>query len=165
MNRTGRGGVYHHPNLVPPAPAGVPVETPEQELQVVHQCEVTVHDVLLGRGRGPNMHPGNQRYREMIYANRDNYNRASNRTEQTRITRDIVNHVKKRGRFLKRLESRKGKKKKKRGDMTGDVWVMVVDATARLKVGQVRETITEYKCLETGGGSVFSVLATWKQWN
>jgi hypothetical protein len=84
------------------------------------------------------MHPGNQRYREMIYANGDNYNRASNRTEQTRITRDIVNHIKKQGRFLKRLESRK--KKKKRGDMTGDVWVVVVDATARLKVGQVRDT-------------------------
>lgn len=106
--------------------------------QVVRQCDVTVHDVLLGRGRGPNMHPGNQRYREIIYANRDNYNKASNRTEQTRITREIVNHIKQNGRFLKRLESPKSqKKKKKRGSSSEDAWVVVSDATARLKVGQV----------------------------
>lgn len=85
------------------------------------------------------MHPGNQRYREIIYANRDNYNKASNRTEQTRITREIVNHIKQNGRFLKRLEAPKGgKKKKKRGESSGDIWVVVGDATARLKVGQVR---------------------------
>ena len=106
--------------------------------QVIRQCDVTVHDVLLGRGRGPNMHPGNQRYREIIYANRDNYNKASNRTEQTRITREIVNHIKQNGRFLKRLEAPKSqKKKKKRGSTTEDAWVVVSDATARLKVGQV----------------------------
>eukprot|EP00977_Amphora_coffeiformis_P027803 scaffold34646_cov173-Amphora_coffeaeformis.AAC.9 len=105
--------------------------------QVIRQCDVTVHDVLLGRGRGPNMHPGNQRYREIIYANRDNYNKASNRTEQTRITREIVNHIKQNGRFLKRLETPKSqKKKKKRGSSTEDAWVVVSDATARLKVGQ-----------------------------
>lgn len=110
----------------------------EQKEEVVRQCDVTVHDVLLGRGRGPNMHPGNQRYREIIYANRENYNKASNRTEQTRITREIVNHIKQNGRFLKRLEVPKSqKKKKKRGESNTDSWVVVSDATARLKVGQV----------------------------
>ena len=116
-------------------------EQPQMTEQVIRQCDVTVHDVLLGRGRGPNMHPGNQRYREIIYANRENYNKASNRTEQTRITREIVNHIKQNGRFLKRLEVPKSqKKKKKRGDNQGDSWVVVSDATARLKVGQVRTT-------------------------
>ena len=115
---------------------------PNHNEQVIRQCDVTVHDVLLGRGRGPNMHPGNQRYREIIYANRDNYNKASNRNEQTRITREIVNHIKQNGRFLKRLEVPKSqKKKKKRGSSTEDAWVLVSDATARLKVGQVSKGI------------------------
>lgn len=123
---------------VHPSPQPAAGTTAEGE-EIVLQCQVTVHDVLLGRGRGPNMHPGNQRYREIIYANRDNYNKASNRTEQTRITREIVNHIKQNGRFLKRLEAPKGgKKKKKRGESSGDIWVVVGDATARLKVGQVR---------------------------
>lgn len=112
--------------------------TNEKGAIILRQADVTVHDVLLGRGRGPNMHPGNQRYREIIYANRDNYNKASNRTEQTRITREIVNHIKTNGRFLKRLEVPKSqKKKKKRGEANADSWVVVSDATARLKVGQV----------------------------
>ena len=128
-----------------PAPSSSPntVASTETKEEVIRQCDVTVHDVLLGRGRGPNMHPGNQRYREIIYANRENYNKASNRTEQTRITREIVNHIKANGRFLKRLEVPKSqKKKKKRGESSADCWVVVPDATARLKVGQVSDSIT-----------------------
>jgi hypothetical protein len=142
------GGVYLSPLLQQQQQrqlqsAAAAVETTERGEVIIRQGDITVHDVLLGRGRGPNMHQGNQRYRQIIYANRDNYNKACNRTEQTRITREIVNHIKQNGRFLKRLETPKGgtKKKKKRGEASSDAWVVVDDATARLKVGQVRHSI------------------------
>lgn len=130
------GGGLYCPNVIGSNAPSQPHPVSEGDQKVIQQADVTVHDVLLGRGRGPNMHPGNQRYREIIYANRDNYNKASNRTEQTRITREIVNHIKQQGRFLKRLETPKNKKKKKRGEANVDAWVEVSDATARLKVGQ-----------------------------
>lgn len=76
-------------------------------------------DVILGRGRKANNHPGNIRLRTMVEELSDVY-KTSSKKEKTEITQRMVNSIQTNGRFLKESE------------MIG--WVEVPDEVARIKV-------------------------------
>jgi hypothetical protein len=77
------------------------------------------HDVLLGRGKPLQRHPGNLRYHHIIESFEDRYESAM-KLEKTTIAKEIVQQIKDaEGRFLKQ-------------DNTG--WVEIDDAAARYKV-------------------------------
>ena len=76
------------------------------------------HDILLGKGKIQQQHPGNLALMDIVSQKYGEYKGAS-RFEKTCIAMDIVDAVKKRrGRFLKRTES-------------NDDWVEVDDPVAR----------------------------------
>jgi hypothetical protein len=77
------------------------------------------HDVLLGRGKPLQKHPGNLRYHHIIESFEDRYESAM-KLEKTNIAKEIVQKIKDaKGRFLKQ-------------DSAG--WVEIDDAAARYKV-------------------------------
>ena len=48
-------------------------------------------DIICGRGKNILTHPGNQRFRNLILARRDEYQRAEKRDTKSRITEEIAN--------------------------------------------------------------------------
>ncbi len=87
--------------------------------------EVLDNDVMLGRGRGTNHHPGNKRFRAIVEEQKDQYNKAS-RIEKPVIALAVVHQVRAllpSGRFLK-LDKSTGK------------WFDVGDKKAREKTSQ-----------------------------
>ena len=63
------------------------------------------HDVLSGRGGGINMHEGNAQFREWVRVRKNDYNLAVNKTEKTRVAREVIDLVVSQdppGRFLQR---------------------------------------------------------------
>lgn len=86
---------------------------------------ITDKDVLLGRGGYSHHHPGNRSYRKLILENQKIYKRLEN-NEKTALSRKIVDNVKESGgRFLKRDD-----------DAPEQMYYIVHDVTARLKVSQ-----------------------------
>jgi hypothetical protein len=68
--------------------------------------QVHPHDVLFGRGSGPNDHEGNIRFRELVAQRKGEYMATNHRQTKARIAQDIVNQVLGvGGRFLKKLEA------------------------------------------------------------
>jgi len=66
--------------------------------------EVLQHDVLLGRGSGPNDHVGNIKFRDLVHERKSDYLSTNHRQTKALIARDIVDQVYARGgRFLKKL--------------------------------------------------------------
>jgi hypothetical protein len=64
--------------------------------------EVRNEDVLLGRGRGNERHPGNQYYLSLLQAYQESYNSTESRNEKTRIVNKVIDTVTQRGgRFIK----------------------------------------------------------------
>jgi len=101
------------------------------------------HDILLGRGKTRNDHPGNQRFRCIIHLNIPRYADASSSSFQhkknkTKIIRSIVDDLRREGcRFLKQ-------------DEDSGVWSDVSsDREAKRKVGHaLRDASAEmYECL------------------
>lgn len=104
------------------------------------------HDILCGRGSGPNDYRGNIKFRMLIYERREEYLASKTRRVKAQIAREIVDHVTSvfdpPGRFLKKIDiytaNRLGLK---RGS---PVWVQVNDATALEKVKQALRQNREY---------------------
>lgn len=80
-------------------------------------------DVVLGRGKGASSHEGNQQFQLLIQRHAHEYNGTSSRYKKTRIARDVVRAVRKRGRFLKYVPE-------------SDHWVEVDKFQARTKASQ-----------------------------
>ena len=75
----------------------------------IDDANVTVHDVLFGRGGMTNSHPGNQRFRNIIGLHRPDYMQAS-KPNKPRVSRRIVLAIRQGnppGRFLKKEEDGK----------------------------------------------------------
>jgi hypothetical protein len=67
--------------------------------------EVLAADVLLGRGSGPNDHPGNIQFRKLVAERKDEYMATNHRLTKARIAQEIVDSVfTNKGRFLRKLE-------------------------------------------------------------
>ena len=102
-------------------------------------------DVLCGRGSGPNDHPGNIAFRQIILSRKVDYMTAKARTDKARIAQEIVDRVERGGglggegasepgRFLRKMQAAE---LKERGyDREDDVWVVVDRATALEKAKQ-----------------------------
>ena len=96
------------------------------------------NDVLCGRGSGPNDHPGNVAFRQLILSRKAEYLSTSARAEKAKIASEIVAHVQKEldpsGRFLKKMGPAELREK---GFQEGqDVWVVVDQDTALEKAKQ-----------------------------
>ena len=96
------------------------------------------NDVLCGRGSGPNDHPGNVAFRQLILSRKAEYLSTSARAEKAKIASEIVDQVQKEldpaGRFLKKMGPAELLEK---GFKEGqDVWVVVDQDTALEKAKQ-----------------------------
>lgn len=84
------------------------------------------HDVLFGRGRGIQSHPGNRKCRELVGASLERYEEGD-RLVKTRLAEEIVRRVKdSSGRFLKEKDGK---------------WLEVDNNTAREKVAHTFRTL------------------------
>ena len=123
---------------------GIMFETPEElvssSTEVLTLSETTTTgngiesmpmDILLGRGKPLQRHPGNVEFRKLIAAQADNYEKGD-RFEKTLIAADVVATIREsQGRFLKPLK--------------GGGWEEIDDATARLKVAHTFRTLRKSK--------------------
>jgi len=96
------------------------------------------NDVLCGRGSGPNDHPGNVAFRQLIISRKAEYLSTTARAEKAKIASEIVHHVQNdlepSGRFLKKMGPAELQEK---GFQEGqDVWVVVDQDTALEKAKQ-----------------------------
>jgi len=95
------------------------------------------HDVLCGRGSGPNDHQGNIKFRGLVATRKDEYLGTNNRQRKAQIAHDIVGEVrnaKPPGRFLKKLDSATARR---HGFTRGaDVYCVVNEDTALEKAKQ-----------------------------
>lgn len=104
------------------------------------------HDILCGRGSGPNDYRGNIKFRVIIYERRAEYLASKTRRGKAQIARDIVDHVKSvfepPGRFLKKIDiSTANSLGLKRGS---PVWIQVNESKALEKVKQALRQNREY---------------------
>lgn len=97
-------------------------------------------DVLCGRGSGPNDHPGNIAFRQIILSRKVDYLSTTSRADKARIAQEIVDRVERGcgasepGRFLRKMQAAE---LKERGyDREDDVWVVADRATALEKAKQ-----------------------------
>jgi hypothetical protein len=52
-------------------------------------------DVICGRGKTTQTHPGNRRFRQLVIAQKDAYQKAKRRDDKSRITFDLVHQLRK----------------------------------------------------------------------
>ena len=98
----------------------------------VHRIVVpNAMDVLFGRGRLIQEHPGNIRYRHLIETNRDEYEKAS-KLRKTELAKTIVSIIKYGNEENKATKSFEGGRFLK---LDGAGWVEVDDQVARDKIG------------------------------
>lgn len=62
---------------------------------------ITTHDVVFGRGRGYEKHPGNVRFHEILESYMDQYMAAKTRAQKVAISVSIISSVSMSGRFLR----------------------------------------------------------------
>lgn len=96
----------HHP--VAAAPATAVAYRQHKPPAVANFTSYTPKDVLSGRGKGAQLHPGNVKYRELVSANKLRYSQCVKSGEKTKLAKAIVAEVREDGgRFLE-LEERTG---------------------------------------------------------
>jgi hypothetical protein len=102
-------------------------DTPEIKVEV----EAMTRDILLGRGKPLQRHPGNVRFRELIACHAGKYE-LGDRFQKTVIAADVVATIRESdGRFLKPYGE--------------GGWGEIDDNTARLKVAHTFRTLRKYK--------------------
>lgn len=78
---------------------------PPEDRSIEYVTEIREHDVLLGRGTGPNNNKGNVVFRIAVEESKAAYTATASRKAKTRIVRETVEAVKaKNGRFLSKLK-------------------------------------------------------------
>lgn len=101
-----------------------------------HQWEnPRTHDVLFGRGSGPNDHEGNVYFRSLVKARKAEYLATNHRQTKANIARDVVRGIRnKGGRFLRKLDAKEAKKAGVPDEV--DAWVCVDEKTIMEKAKQ-----------------------------
>jgi hypothetical protein len=109
-------------------------------------------DVMMGRGIGPNEHPGNKRYRTIVHSFQSDYLATKKRNEKEKIARKAIRNVKANGaRFIKQVEgalvstsdgNKEGPKGKKRNSKQ---WVVVEKETVLEKTKQALRFVGHYQ--------------------
>jgi len=76
------------------------------DVELEHICFPSVTDVLCGRGRRYNVHPGNVEFRRIVQERKGEYCLASARDRKTEITKEVMDRVASYGgRFLVRVKT------------------------------------------------------------
>jgi hypothetical protein len=91
-------------------------------VDILHESELSQHDVKCGRGSGSNEYCGNKNFLELVANRRDEYLSTKSRIVKARIAREVVENVKSLdppGRFLERA-----RRKTKNGEC---LWMVVND--------------------------------------
>jgi hypothetical protein len=87
----------------------------QKEVKVIVVVDLQPQDVLLGRGTGPNEHPGNRMFRSLVEQKKDEHMFCTSRSDKDQLVQDIIHAVSDRGgRFLRKEKRVKGKKKQKK---------------------------------------------------
>lgn len=108
-------------------------EAPHKKTYVMN---ITDDDVLLGRGRCCNDHPGNRKFRQLIQMCKPKYQRLERATDKKKLRKAIVRFIQRMGgRFLK-LERQGGDHDHPSHELLGRFYYIVTDITAREKVSQ-----------------------------
>lgn len=106
----------------------------------VKKVELQKHDVLCGRGTGPNEYCGNKNFLKLVAERRNEYIGTSNRSKKAQIAKEIIDQVRNLsppGRFLERVKSTSSKKIN-----SLEVWMVVLDEKKCLEKAKqaLRET-------------------------
>mmetsp|Transcript_3728 Transcript_3728/g.7248 ORF Transcript_3728/g.7248 Transcript_3728/m.7248 type:complete len:295 (-) Transcript_3728:31-915(-) len=129
----------------PSSPSIAPAPPSYENNEIILPEEVTINDVLCGRGRGPANHLGNVRFRQIVGQHRATYLMCKDRKVKAQICNDIVHAVQcsnPPGRFLKQIPSVSTLGGS--GDSTKSAWMCIDDVKARMKTGQaLREGYTK----------------------
>ena len=116
--------------------------------------QLTVNDVILGRGSPATGHIGNIRFREVIRSLLPQYKATTKRAEKDRLARQVIDIVRSRqGRFVRRVESPAEADSLDLESLDG-VWILVEDVNVIIpKVKQTfRDQHSEASSNEVGGG-------------
>jgi len=114
-------------NFIPKAAAGPPG-------RAVRTDEITVNDVLCGRGGDINVHVGNERYRKMIEIRKMDYLTATYKREKRMIASSIVNEIHALvppGRFMSKIQAPGRKRSRNKGPDLG--WFEIGEEKATKK--------------------------------
>jgi len=91
-------------------------------VQLINESELTKHDILCGRGSGPNDYCGNKHFLGIVAKRREEYLATTSRILKARIAQEVINEIhtlSPPGRFLERA-----RRKNKKGD---SLWMIVTD--------------------------------------
>lgn len=112
--------------------------------------EVAPHDVLFGRGSGPNDHEGNIKFRDLVAQRKAEYMATNHRQTKANIAKSIVDQIfAVDGRFLKKLEPNEVSAL---GYTDGeDVYQVVENETVMEKA---KQALRQNRNREDGGGSI-----------
>lgn len=111
-------------------PSSMPTET----FEYITTDQINKHDVLCGRGAGIKNNPGNENFRILVVARKDEYISAKQRSEKNEIAQSICRHVRTEldppGRFLKRATEEQAAQWGFVGEEAAEnVWVPVDEKT------------------------------------
>jgi len=106
----------------------------------VQNNELQKHDILCGRGTGPNEHCGNKNFLKLVANRRQEYIGTSNRLKKAQIAKEIIDQVRNLsppGRFLEKVRSTSCKSLNPLA-----VWIVVIDEKKCLEKAKqaLRET-------------------------
>lgn len=102
------------------------------------------NDVLLGRGTGPNRHPGNQHFRSLVAARRGAYNSTRSHHPKHLLARQVYDVVRASGgRFIRKSTFWNN----------GLVWEEVSEATALVKCKQSLREVLDAETTEDSSGN------------
>jgi hypothetical protein len=109
----------------------------------------TQFDVMMGRGIGPNEHPGNRRYRTIVHSFQPEYLATKKRKEKEKIARKAIRTVKANGaRFIKPVEGALATDSNKEGpkgkNKHSKRWVVVEKETVLEKTKQALRFVGHY---------------------
>lgn len=84
------------------------IKTFPSEFITIQNTELRKHDILCGRGTGPNEYCGNKNFLKLVAERRNEYISTSNRTKKAQIAKEIIDQVRNLsppGRFLEKLKN------------------------------------------------------------
>ena len=133
-----------------PPSASATSSVPTESFEYITTDQINKHDVLCGRGKGIVNNPGNEHFRTLVVARRDEYNAAQKNSIKNEIARSLCQHIRTGvvppGRFLKRATKAQAAKWGFVGDEAAEnVWVSVDEKTMMDRAMQsLREKDVKY---------------------
>lgn len=104
---------------------------------IIFVNEVSVNDILMGRGASIDKNEGNKRFREVVQQHKNEYLSTSRQRQKHTIAMKIMNEIKSRGgRFLKQIENQDNFNALKASE-SAPAWCCVAENVAMRKIKQI----------------------------